>query len=30
MHAVEKISKNLGQNSGLQEDILGIKKGISP
>lgn len=29
MHAVDKISKKLPQNSGLREDILGIKKTIS-
>jgi chromosomal replication initiator protein len=29
MHAVEKISKNLSTNSGLRDDILGIKKSVS-
>ncbi|MBI4029527.1 MAG: chromosomal replication initiator protein DnaA [Candidatus Blackburnbacteria bacterium] len=29
MHAVDKISKNILEKSGLHEDIVGIKKGIS-
>lgn len=29
IHAVEKISKNLSTNSGLREDIMGIKRTIS-
>ncbi|OGY08107.1 MAG: chromosomal replication initiator protein DnaA [Candidatus Blackburnbacteria bacterium RIFCSPHIGHO2_01_FULL_43_15b] len=29
MHAVDKISKNISEKSGLHDDILGIKKSIS-